>query len=115
MAASTPWKPEGYHKLSRLQGCFPEYAILRRFGTLSMISLLDRQAELVVLEKEFWQQCKDDDLAQANDKEKYSNYFVKLHENLASPPEQLVKLQKIREKVKEYCTPTPNPSLWGFC
>ena len=80
-----------------------------------MMSLLDRQAELVVLEKDFWQQCKDDDLAQANDKEKYSNYFVKLHEQLAAPSGQLVKLQKIREKVKEYCTSMPNPKVGGSC
>lgn len=41
---------EGYPKLARLMACYPETAILRRFGELNTINILRLQAELQDME-----------------------------------------------------------------
>jgi hypothetical protein len=48
-----PLIPEGYHKLAALMGKSRRMAIFRRFGKLTMVNLLDLQAELADLEERY--------------------------------------------------------------
>lgn len=43
---------QGYQKLAHLMGKFPDHAIFRRFGWLSMLNLMRLQAELMKLEED---------------------------------------------------------------
>lgn len=100
--AGTAWDSQGYQKLARLLGRYPEAAIFRRFGSLEMITLLSLQAKLVVLEREFRDICYQDDISSVAEVKEYSTYFLKLHGAQAPHDAQLKKLDEIKEAMKEY-------------
>ena len=100
--AKTAWDSQGYQKLARLLGRYPEAAIFRRFGSLDMITLLSLQAKLVVLERELRNTCYQDDISSEAEVKEYSTYFLKLHGAQAPHDAQLKKLNEIKEAMKEY-------------
>ena len=103
MANTPKWNPQGYQKLAQLTGRYPEAAIFRRFGSLSILGLLSLQAKLVVLDREYREICYSDDSSAVENVHKYSTYFLKLHEAREPNDAQLRKLNEIRKVVNEYC------------
>jgi hypothetical protein len=67
-----------------------------------MITLLNLQAKLAVLEGEFRDICYQDDISSIAEVKEYSTYFLKLHGAQASNDAQFKKLGEIREAKKEY-------------
>lgn len=56
------WSPKGYQKLANLMGSHQEIAIFRGFGALTMLNLLSLQAELIDIEVQLRETCRDDDV-----------------------------------------------------
>ena len=98
---------KGYPKLATLMGEFPEVAIFRRFGTLTMLNLMRLQAELVEIEEKLRIKQLQDDFASL-DTEKYSTIFSTLNKSKASKegdkdhPNQMALLELSRTKLTEY-------------
>src|SRR2546429_531863 len=98
---------KGYPKLATLIGEFPDVAIFRRFGTLTMLNLMRLQAELIEIEEDLrLKQLQDDAAGQAT--EKYSTIFSTLNKSKMSKegdkdhPTQLALLESSRVKLIEY-------------
>jgi hypothetical protein len=93
---------QGYPKLAVLMGEFPEVAIFRRFGTLTMINLMSLQAELIQIEE----QLRTKQLQDRN--ETYSTNFSTLNNTAISQPgapnhpNQAYLLDLSRRKLSEY-------------
>jgi uncharacterized protein DUF6594 len=111
---------KGYPKLAALMGEFPDIAIFRRFGTLTMLNLMRLQAELIEIEEDLrLKQLQDDVAGQAT--EKYSTIFSTLNKSKTSSkegdedhPTQLALLESSRVKLIEYrLYPNPTSSLWS--
>lgn len=115
--------PEGYHKLADLMSQYSETAIFRRFSSLSMLSILSLQAELVELQDDFRIICREDDSDASSPDKDFSRYFHKLRASRDGVnDEQLKHLRAIRMKLAEYsecvqdeCIHTPSDAKSCRC
>jgi hypothetical protein len=107
--ASPAIELQGYPKLAHLMGTYPEYGIFRKFGSLSMISLLAIQAKLARLERKLQEaSSKSQDLTNVNAKQQWSD-FEKLQSLDATEKANADLLEDIRKTINEYCsTDLPN-------
>ena len=95
--------PRGYHKLAGLMGLYPEAAIFRRFGSLTMLNLMKLQAELVALEDQIRRIGERDDASKNPNEASYSIDFYALNNPGADDDEaQRVLLENSRIKLEEY-------------
>jgi hypothetical protein len=92
---------EGYPQIAHLMSNHEEFAILRKFGNLSMLNLLHMQAELMNLEEKYY--------AIAHDDEKHSDisygsrdWWSLTRADCEGRSEQWNVLLDIREKLNEY-------------
>lgn len=99
---------EGYSRLARFMGEYPENAIFRRFGALATEDLLYRQAELYELEDTL-RKCQTADKASGHeDRERYGLYWYILknssseHAREGNDESQWETVLQIREKLDEY-------------
>jgi hypothetical protein len=104
---------KGYPKLATLMGDFPDVAIFRRFGTLTMLNLMRLQAELIEIEEKLrLKQLQDDVVGQTT--EKYSTIFSTLNHSKISKegdndhPNQMALLESSRVCLIRY-RPYPDP------
>lgn len=83
-------------------GPYPEVAIFRRFGSLTMLSLMRLQAELVALEDQLQRISEQDDMSKDPNISSYSIDFYAL--NTSQPPDdvQLKLLEQSRIKLEQY-------------
>jgi DNA-binding HxlR family transcriptional regulator len=99
---------DGYAKMGRLMGEYPEVAIFRRFGALNMENLLLLQAELQDLEIRLRELQKADLESGHVDRTNYSRDWYTLKESgdsVAEPGndgQQWALMLEIRDKLKEY-------------
>ncbi|KAF2177467.1 hypothetical protein K469DRAFT_807666 [Zopfia rhizophila CBS 207.26] len=109
----SPLPALGYRKVAQFMAKSNSFAIFRKFSDLNMLNLLSLQAELMELHEEFVDVCNsDDNLSEPNaPSRKFPFSFQELLQS-DDPryfPEgtdrrfhQLIKLQDIRVKLKEY-------------
>ncbi len=94
---------DGYAKLARTMGRYPELAIFRAFRTLNMQNLLYLQAELMTLEQNLEVIAILDNTSGNPGKEAYQNSWAALSKSKnEGDTMQLDKVLTIREKLKEY-------------
>jgi len=97
----------GYPKLTILMGEFPDVAIFRRFGALTMLNLMRLQAELIEIEEELRRKQLQDDIA-GQGTEKYSTILSALNKSKASKegdddhPNQMALLESSQAKLIKY-------------
>ena len=96
-------RPQGYRKLAKLMGPYPEIAIFRRFGSLTMFNLMRLQTELVAIDDQLQRIGEQDDMSADSNISSYSTDFYAL--NTAKPPDdaQLLLLEQSRLKLEQYC------------
>jgi hypothetical protein len=94
----------GYTTLASLMGQHPEIAILRRFGTLNMQTLLYLQAELVNLELKLKRYSNADKDSGHIERTIYDRDWQSLSESASGSghPEQWETVLSIRKVLKEY-------------
>ena len=87
-------------------GLKSECAIFRRFAALDMLRLMRLQAELIDLETQFWDTCKEDDMSADSESNLFSTDFWILRNAKAQSPPQRELLDCIEEKIRKYgiCT-----------
>ncbi|KAJ4556444.1 hypothetical protein HRR78_002105 [Exophiala dermatitidis] len=102
---------KGYPKAARLMEQFPDAAIFRKFTALTAFQLMSLQAELLDLEDQLWQTCKDDDASQDEKTRKRTRQFFTLHKSRAPDDDQLKLLRRSRQKVQEYCASKSTPEI----
>lgn len=90
----------GYPKLANLMGPYPEIAIFRRFGSLTMLNLMSLQAELLVIEDELQKVQREDNASK--DSETYSTNFHALNHSVYPNNHQRLLLESSRKKLEEY-------------
>ncbi|KAL2419981.1 hypothetical protein ABEF95_009818 [Exophiala dermatitidis] len=93
---------KGYPKVARLMEQFPDAAIFRKFTALAAFQLMSLQAELLDLEDQLWQTCKDDDASQDENVRKRTRQFFTLHNSRAPDDDQLKLLRRSRQMLQEY-------------
>ncbi len=94
---------EGYAKLARTMGRYPELAIFRTFQQLNMKNLLYLQAELMTLERNLEAIAVLDHTSGNPGKEAYQNSWVALSKSKnEGDTMQLDKMLTIRKKIEEY-------------
>ena len=93
---------DGYPQIAQLMSSHGEFAILRKFGDLSMLNLLHMQAELMHLEEKYH--------AIAIDDEKNSDISLRSRDwwsltraDCEGKSEQWNVILEIREKLDKYC------------
>lgn len=96
------WNPQGHARLAHLLGCWPQAAIFRRFGPLSVMTLLRLQARLSVLNEEIWTTCCLDQRSPEQSSQELWNSFAKL-QSLPPDDERAKKLIEVQDTLKEYC------------
>jgi hypothetical protein len=94
---------KGYPKVAKMMEEFPEAAIFRKFTALRALQLMSLQAELLDLEDQLWQTCREDDAAPDDNVRKRTRQFFTLHKSKAPDNEQVRLLRKSRQKLQEYC------------
>ncbi|KAL8838166.1 MAG: hypothetical protein Q9176_005249 [Flavoplaca citrina] len=113
---------EGYAKLASIMGAHPEVAILRRFGSLNVRNLLYLQAELIALEQNL-RACTEKNITSgdadrtASARDWYTLSRLGSGSNGTGDPdagEEWRTVLEIREKVREYRIPKPNPRDLAF-
>lgn len=94
----------GYPKLASFMGDFPDVAIFRRFGYLTILNLMLLQNELADLELKLHKQIRDDNKSPTKSDYSISLSIMIEQEKLTSPtdPSQLRLLEEIRKKLIEY-------------
>lgn len=103
-----PGRPDGYGRLAGLMGIAPEMAIVRRFGDLSMLDILHRQAELHELAITFRSYQKEDKESGHPDRQRYDLDWDALQRSVddAAPDgndgAQWETALELRQKLKEY-------------
>ena len=101
---SLDWQPCGYYKLAQLMGPYQDVAHFRRFGPLTMFSLMALQAEIVDLDVQLRNAIKEDDCSEDAEARLFSSDFYSLNHSSrpGSSRAQLKLLEQIRPKMKEY-------------
>jgi hypothetical protein len=92
----------GYPRLARLMGTYPETAIFRRFGSLTMLNLMRLQAELLNIEYELEILQAQEDASSNPDLQSYSVDFSKLNASIASGSNRLALIDKSRLLLEQY-------------
>lgn len=96
------WHTRGYQKLAGLMSRKPRASILRRFGALDMLRLFRMQAELIDLETQYIELCKEDDQSSDSDRNMLSaDFWLLEHNNSAAFPRRDL-LDRIGEKMQKY-------------
>jgi hypothetical protein len=90
------YKPSGYHRMADLMSGDKRLAIFRRFDKLNILSLLNLQAEICEIRKEFRQLC------QADGHFEYAQYSEDFKLSRERKPKQYEKLEYLRTKLREY-------------
>ncbi|KAI9375788.1 hypothetical protein BJX61DRAFT_539519 [Aspergillus egyptiacus] len=93
---------DGYPKLARLMACYPETAIVRRFGELNMINILRLQAELQDMEHQLKEIRSEDMESGDRVRESYVTDFLMRDWKEDGDPLQYEMLLSIGKKLKEY-------------
>jgi hypothetical protein len=108
--SSTQWSMGSYPKLSRLMGRWPDVAIIRRFATLNIETLLALQAEISHLEDELKQLREEEERHNDEKGLNAQRYWFELSQPDANGEycEQWELMQKIRVKLKEYSKFSPS-------
>jgi len=103
MAKSAPaGRLRGYPKVAKLMGPYPDVAIFRRFGSLTMLNLMRLQAELLVIEDELRSVQAANDVSSDPDVYLYSTNFQKLNDSKAPNNEQRLLMEKSLQKLEQY-------------
>lgn len=108
----------GYDRLGQVMGTRGDMSIFRRFGALSAETLLRKQAELQVLEKDLRQQQENDRRSGHPDRRVYHRSWWRLHvsgdpqEREGNDPRQLEILTEIEDKLTQY---RMSSSLFACC
>lgn len=107
-ALDEPLIPEGYHKLAALMGKSRRMSIFRRFGKLTMVNLLDLQAELTDLEERYQVICAADNKSNDPTRTCLSKKFSALRDSETSDVKVNQRQRKmlliIRKKLAAYRT-----------
>ncbi len=101
--------PDGYDKLATLFSTYPELAIVRKFGALSMKCLLYRQAELTYLEHELEQQSQWDRRNPEKSKLTRSWYEFTHAEADLDLEHHRKKVNELQDKIQQYRRFTHSP------
>ena len=97
------WHQRGYLKLAHLMSSHPDYAILRRFGQLNLLNLLNYQAERRELERQYLECCEEDDTSNDLELNLMTSDFHLLHRSERPKDIQKQVLDQIRFKLERYC------------
>jgi hypothetical protein len=92
---------EGYPKLARLMANFPDYAIFRRFGYLSILNLMRFQAELAQLEVDL-EMCQIQGQVLQRGMGPGHTYSTSFAELERESPEQLQLMKRSAKVLQEY-------------
>ena len=92
----------GYYKLAHLMDAYPEVAIFRRFRSLTMLSLLSLQSEIVDLEGQLYDTAAEDDASNDADVAAWSSDFYA--QRRAPNCLQHGMISQLREKLLQYRT-----------
>jgi hypothetical protein len=83
-------------------GSYPDVAIFRRFGSLTMLNLMRLQAELLVIEDELRSTQAADDVSTHPDVYSYSTDFRKLSDSKDPDNKLLLLMEKSHQKLEQY-------------
>lgn len=92
----------GYPKVARLMGSYPDVAIFRRFGSLTMFNLMRLQAELLVIEDELRSIQVANNLSSDPDVYSYSTDFRKLNDSKQPDNAQRLLMDQSLQKLEQY-------------
>ena len=102
MVDAPKYHPKGYHKLAKLMGTYHEAALFRRFGPLTMLSLLSLQADLVDIEGQLHDTVKYDDIYEDPKIASWSSDFYELRNTPVHHPRQRELIEEARVKLLQY-------------
>jgi hypothetical protein len=94
---------EGYPRLACHMNAHPSSSIFRRFGSLNYRNLLYLQAELAQLEEQLLRVEQEDKVSNVGKAAQYSkNWYWLSYSAQDGYPKQLLTVQRIQEKLKQY-------------
>lgn len=86
--------PQDYRRVAKFMSLYPETAIFRRFGSLTMLNLMKLQAELLALEDQIRRIGERDDASETPNE---ANYSIDFHDEA-----QRTLLEDSRVKLEQY-------------
>lgn len=92
----------GYPKVAQLMGSYPDVAIFRRFGSLTVFNLMRLQAELLVIEDELRSIQVANDFSSDPDVCSYSTDFRKLNDSKEPDNAQRLLMDQSLHKLEQY-------------
>ena len=103
MAQNVPTERlRGYPKLARLMGPYPDIAIFRRFGSLTMLNLMRLQAELLAIEEKLRLVQAEISISKDPDINSYCQDFQKINNPKLANNELLSLMEDSCQKLEQY-------------